>query len=123
VVTPEGHHLIIDGGHQRSRQQTGKSAADFVDWKFHKQYLFFDERNDPEKNMVRLDAMIATHSDADHYGGLTDLIDRDLESEANELDIEGVTVKAFYHPGLCPQMNRPENLGEKIDGYFVRLQK
>jgi hypothetical protein len=34
VVTPEGHHLLIDGGLERSRQQTGKSAADFVDWKF-----------------------------------------------------------------------------------------
>lgn len=121
VVTPEGHHLMIDGGHQRSRQQTGKSAADFVDWKFHKEYLFFDERNDPQKNMIRLDAMIASHSDADHFGGLVDLIDRDLESKDNELDSEGVTVEAFYHPGLCPQMSGPEYLGEKACGYFVQL--
>jgi len=121
VVTPEGHHLMIDGGHQRSRQQTGKSAADFVDWKFHKDYLFFNERNDPDKNMIRLDAMIASHSDADHYGGLTDLIDRELESQDNELDSEGVSVEAFYHPGLCPQTSGPDDLGEKIDGYFVRL--
>jgi beta-lactamase superfamily II metal-dependent hydrolase len=120
VVTPEGHHLMIDGGHQRSRQQTGKSAADFVDWKFHNDYLFFDERNDPDKNMIRLDAMIASHADADHYGGLRDLIDRDLEEE-DELDCEGVTIEAFYHPGLCPQESGSEGLGEKTKGFFVRL--
>lgn len=34
VVTPEGHHIMIDGGDLRTRQKTGKSAADFVDWKF-----------------------------------------------------------------------------------------
>ena len=29
-------------------------------------------------------------TNADHYGGLTDLIDRDLESRDNELDSAGV---------------------------------
>jgi beta-lactamase superfamily II metal-dependent hydrolase len=121
VVTPEGHHLMVDGGHQRSRQQTGKSAADFVDWKFHKDYLHFDERDDPEQNKIRLDAMIATHADADHYGGLRDLIDRDLEDRVDELNSEGVTVEAFYHPGLCPQQSGPEELGDKSNGYFIQL--
>jgi hypothetical protein len=44
VVTPEGHHIMIDGGDLRSRQQTGKNAADFVDWKFFNDYRFFNER-------------------------------------------------------------------------------
>ncbi len=121
VVTPEGHHLMIDGGHQRSRQQTGKSAADFVDWKFHKEYLFRDERTDSHKNVIRLDAMIASHADADHYGGLRDLVDRDIENKADELDSSGITVEAFYHPGLCPQEEGPEGLGQKSNGHFIQL--
>lgn len=121
VVTPEGHHLMIDGGHRRSFQQTGKSAADFVDWKFHYDYLLSDERGDPEKNMVRVDAMIASHADADHYGGLRDLIDREVEEQEDELNSAGVSVEAFYHPGLCPQESGPEELGEKTNGFFVQL--
>ena len=121
VVTPEGHHLMIDGGYQRSRQQTGKSAADFVDWKFHKEYLTSDERGDPTKNQVRLDAMIASHADADHYGGLQDLIDPGIELEADELDTVRTTVEAFFHPGLSPQKDGTDGLGEKRDGSFVDL--
>lgn len=103
VVTPEGHHLMIDGGYQRTRQQTGKSAADFVDWKFHRDYLLEGEQEDAGLNQVRLDAMIASHADADHYGGLRDLVDRDTPSWDEELDTDGVTVERFHHPGLCPQ--------------------
>lgn len=35
IVTPERKHILIDGGYPRAKQNTGKSAADFVDWKFH----------------------------------------------------------------------------------------
>lgn len=121
VVTPEGHHLLIDGGLERSRQQTGKSAADFVDWKFHVDYLLFGERDDPVKNVVRLDAMIASHGDWDHYGGLRDLIDRDTRDYEEELDCLGATVEAFYHPGLAPQEDGPDDLGEKDGDHFVSL--
>jgi hypothetical protein len=112
---------MIDGGLQRSRQQTGKNAADFVDWKFYKDYLNSDERQDPTKKIIRLDAVIASHADSDHYGGLRDLIDRDIEVKAGELKCSGVTVEAFYHPGLCPQENGTEKLGLKSNGYFVQL--
>lgn len=121
VVTPEGHHLMIDGGHQRSRQQTGKSAADFVDWKFTRDYLDREHRDDPGLSMIRLDAMIVSHADADHYGGLRDLIDLAVEEESEELDASGVTVERFYHPGLCPQHAGSEELGSKRQGLFVEL--
>jgi beta-lactamase superfamily II metal-dependent hydrolase len=121
VVTPEGHHLMVDGGLERTRQQTGKSAADFVDWKFNKDYLLWGERDDADKNMIRLDAMIASHGDWDHYGGLRDLIDRDTRDYANELGSFGVTVEAFYHPGLAPQEDGTDDLGEKVGDHFVRL--
>jgi beta-lactamase superfamily II metal-dependent hydrolase len=121
VVTPEGHHLMIDGGYRRSKQQARKSAADFVDWKFHKDYLSPEDHGDANKDVIRLDAMISSHADWDHYGGLRDLVDSDIEAEADELDCLKTTVEAFYHPGLCPQYTGTEKLGPKSDGVFTTL--
>lgn len=121
IVTPEGHHILVDGGLQRTRQGTGKSAADFVDWKFARDYLTNGNAGD---NNVRLDAMIASHADRDHYGGLRDLIDRAKEAEVDELRTDHTTVEAFYHQGLCPQLaiaGEGEDLGPKEDGHFTRL--
>ncbi|HEX2559589.1 MBL fold metallo-hydrolase [Phenylobacterium sp.] len=87
---PDGAHMMIDGGLSRSMQMTGKNAADFVDWKFFKDYG--DWR-------IKLDWMIASHSDADHYGGLADLLDKD-EAAREELDCLDVEVARFGHPGL-----------------------
>lgn len=97
IRTPDGRHIMIDGGYKRASQPSGKNAADFVDWKFVKDY---------GKKTVHLDAMIASHNDADHYGGLWDLLDGDREAELDatedgELDAEGVVVDAFYHAGVA----------------------
>ena len=88
IKTPDNRHILIDGGWPRKNQPTGKNAADFVDWKFFKDY---------EKNDIVLDAMICSHNDQDHYGGLWDLLD---ETQHEELDTEDVFVEAFYHAGL-----------------------
>jgi beta-lactamase superfamily II metal-dependent hydrolase len=95
IKTPGFKHIMIDGGYPRSNQDTGKSAADFIDWKFYEDY---------KKNQIKLDAMIASHCDSDHYGGLWDLLNVD---ESEELDCTSVRVKAFYHAGLA----RWEKLG------------
>lgn len=79
---------MVDGGQRRSRQGTGKNAADFVDWKFYKDYA---------EDRIVIDAMVASHCDSDHYGGLTDLLEVDA---SNELDCEDVRVKAHYHAGV-----------------------
>jgi beta-lactamase superfamily II metal-dependent hydrolase len=88
IKTPNGRHLMVDGGLRREKQDTGKSAADFVDWKFFKDYA---------EDRIVLDALIASHCDADHYGGLADLLEVD---ETDELDCEEVRVKAVYHAGI-----------------------
>ena len=88
IRTPDDRHLLIDGGWPRKSQPTGKNAADFVDWKFSKDY---------EKDAISLDAMICSHNDQDHYGGLWDLLD---ERQHEELDAKQVLVEAFYHAGL-----------------------
>lgn len=91
IKTPNGRHLMLDGGLGRSEQDTGKSAADFVDWKFFKDYA---------ENQIVLEALIASHCDADHYGGLVDLLEVDETDETDELDCEDVRVKAIYHAGV-----------------------
>jgi beta-lactamase superfamily II metal-dependent hydrolase len=92
IRMPDGRHVLVDGGFNRAKQPSGKSAADFVDWKFAKDY---------GEDTIHLDAMVASHCDADHYGGLWDLfLAPDGEGGADELDAEHVKVDAFYHAGV-----------------------
>jgi beta-lactamase superfamily II metal-dependent hydrolase len=89
IRTPAGRHVMIDGGYKRASQPTGKNAADFVDWKFVKDYGL---------SQIHLDAMLASHNDADHYGGLWDLLNVD---QREELDAQDIRVDAFYHAGVA----------------------
>ncbi len=100
VVTPEGHHLLVDGGNVRKNQTTGKNAADFVDWKFTNDYLSAPDRKDPSKLKITFDAIIATHCDIDHFGGLLDLLDLTDPKNAAELDANKVLSERVYHAGL-----------------------
>ncbi|MCL5278603.1 MAG: hypothetical protein M1376_01695 [Planctomycetes bacterium] len=93
IRTPDGRHLMIDGGYTRAQQPTGKNAADFVDWKFFKDYGL---------EQIHLDVMMASHNDADHYGGLWDLLN---VNQSQELDAQGVCVDAFYHAGVAWWVN------------------
>ncbi len=110
VRTPDHKHILIDGGYNRAKQPIGKSAADFVDWKFTKDY---------GQTTIALDAMIASHCDADHYGGLWDLLAVDTD---DELDADAVTVGAFYHAGVSWwKEGSGRSLGPKTDGHLTRL--
>lgn len=95
IRTPNGRHILIDGGYPRQAQPTGKNAADFVDWKFIKDYEARDKT-------IVLDAMICSHNDHDHYGGLADLLDpAQLQGgQRVELDANHIAVEHFYHAGL-----------------------
>jgi hypothetical protein len=75
LVTPEGHHILVDGGDLRQNQQGGKNAADFIDWKFSRDYLGWEDRKNDNAKAIELDATIASHCDQDHFGGLLDLLD------------------------------------------------
>jgi beta-lactamase superfamily II metal-dependent hydrolase len=86
----DGRHILIDGGWPRQSQPTGKNAIDFVDWKFHADY---------ERDAIELDAVICSHNDQDHYGGLWDLFNTSAAARA-ELDCQDVRVEAIYHAGL-----------------------
>lgn len=113
IRTPDDRHILIDGGWIRSKQPTNRNAADFVDWKFKRDY---------QRDAITLDAIVASHCDADHYGGLWDLINPD---EVDELDIHQVPeVKTFYHAGIGWWTNGEEGnrgLGAGDDGWISQL--
>ena len=126
LVTPEGHHIMVDGGNTRAFQNSGKNAADFVDWKFFKDYTLRSDRGDPAKTTIKLDAMVASHNDIDHFGGLLDLLDVTNPRSDAELDCPGIEVDAFYHAGLSwwvriagDELKR--TLGTVDDGHYTKL--
>ncbi|HZO07679.1 MAG TPA: MBL fold metallo-hydrolase [Solirubrobacterales bacterium] len=88
IKTPGKKHLMVDGGNLRKAQNPRKNAADFVDWKFFHDY---------GEDKIELEAVIASHCDVDHYGGLTDLLAVDKN---DELDCKEVRVETIYHAGL-----------------------
>lgn len=114
IKTPDFRHIMIDGGYPRRRQETGKNAADFVDWKFYRDYGM---------DTIELDVLAASHCDADHYGGLWNLLDVE---EEEELDADRVRVETICHAGLSRwEENGGETLGdyETVDGetYWTTL--
>ena len=109
VVTPDRKHILIDGGYYRKKQPHGKSAADFVDWKFFKDY---------DKDKIELDAIVCSHCDADHYGGLFDLINPD---EKEGLDTTDTIVHKFYHAGVSWwKKGTTRYLGEVEEGFLIK---
>ncbi len=112
ICTPERRHILIDGGWPRRGQPTGKNAADFVDWKFAKDY---------EMDRIDLDAVMCSHNDQDHYGGLWDLFNPE---EEHELDIptSRVTAERFYHAGLSWwRENGRRTLGRTVETPLGRM--
>jgi len=88
LKTPDFRHVVIDGGFPRAFQDTGRNAADFVDWKFARDY---------GRRVLEIDALVCSRCDADHYGALLDLLDA---AALDDLDAAGVRVERFLHTGL-----------------------
>lgn len=112
ICTPDGRHILIDGGYKRASQPSGKNAADFVDWKFVKDY---------GQKEIKLEALIASHNDADHYGGLWDLINPDPAAR-KELNAETIKIDAFYHAGVSWwTLDGKRSLGRKSAGLLTDI--
>ncbi len=110
IVTPDRKHILIDGGYIRSKQVTKRNAADFVDWKFDKDYGM---------SKIVLDVMMSSHNDEDHYGGLWDLIN---PNETQELNLSTVEIEKFYYAGInWFEKDNDRNLGPNKDGYWTPL--
>lgn len=72
VQLPDGRWMMIDGGPAPDWSNSGKIAADFLKWK-----MFVDQcwKNEFDFNRApfRMDALVCTHPDYDHYGGFLSL--------------------------------------------------
>ncbi|RYG41342.1 MAG: hypothetical protein EOO01_25360, partial [Chitinophagaceae bacterium] len=110
IVTPDRKHILIDGGYIRRKQLTKRNAADFVDWKFDRDYGM---------DTIVLDVMMSSHNDEDHYGGLWDIIN---PNETKELALAKVSVDRFYYAGInWFEKGGKRNLGPFKNGYWTPL--
>lgn len=110
IVTPDRKHILIDGGYMRQKQITKRNAADFVDWKFDRDYGM------PK---IVLDVMMSSHNDEDHYGGLWDIIN---PNETKELNLTTVEINKFYYAGInWFEKDNKRNLGPHKNGYWTPL--
>jgi hypothetical protein len=78
---------MIDAGIRAAEQMTKKGAANFVRWKF---------IDDLQRDAVALQNMVLTHPDADHFGGLIDLLSGALPDGRSF----PVQVQNFWHCGI-----------------------
>jgi len=78
---------MIDAGIRASQQMTRKGAANFVRWKF---------IDDLQRDRITLRNMVLSHPDADHYGGLIDLLSGALPDGRSF----GIEVQNFWHCGI-----------------------
>lgn len=89
---PDGRWMAVDGGPPRSWTNSGKIASDFLYWK-----MFVDQSWKQEfkfrKAAFRLDDVICTHPDLDHFGGLMDLTTGAVEKRTLEFG-------TVYHNGM-----------------------
>jgi beta-lactamase superfamily II metal-dependent hydrolase len=90
IETPNGKLILVDGG----------------DNKLFARYLASRFRNTSPENPQVVDLMLVTHGDADHFAGLTDI----LESETHPAAHKRLFIKPLrvYHNGL---VKRPSKMG------------
>jgi beta-lactamase superfamily II metal-dependent hydrolase len=103
VRTPDDKWHLIDAGTENAEQMTRKGAANFVRWKF---------LDDLGVEGVRLENVIVTHPDFDHYGGLIDLLAGKVTRPDRTFPVE---VKHFYHCGMGRFADEPK-LGSTVRG-------
>lgn len=88
IRTPNDRWHVIDAGVENDKQMTKKGMPNFVRWKF---------IEDLGKQKVRLQNLIASHPDFDHYGGMIDLLSGKVQRPDRTFGIE---VENFYHCGI-----------------------
>lgn len=101
--TPDDKWHMIDAGVENEAQMTKKGAANFVRWKF------IDDLREPG---VRLENLIVSHSDFDHYGGLINLLAGKVTRPDRTFPVE---VEHFYHCGMGRFADTPK-LGAVVSG-------
>jgi beta-lactamase superfamily II metal-dependent hydrolase len=102
LKTPDGKWHLVDAGVENAKQMTKKGAANFVRWKF---------LEDLQEEKVRLENVVLSHPDADHFGGLLDLFSGRLASHPRfEVEVEN-----YFHNGI-PRFAAAPSIGRTSSG-------
>jgi beta-lactamase superfamily II metal-dependent hydrolase len=99
---------MIDAGIRASKQMTRKGAANFVRWKF---------IDDLQRERVSFANMVVTHPDADHFGGMIDLLSGTLP-DGRTFPVE---VDRFWHSGIGRFKDGDKLGGERADTSITPL--
>ena len=102
LKTPDAKWHLIDAGVSNERQMTRKGTVNFLRWKFQDALM---------EETVALTNVLVTHPDADHYGGLIDVLSGSLSDDRTF----PVSVENLYHNGLGRFAAEPK-LGETVQG-------
>jgi hypothetical protein len=86
--TPDDRWHVIDGGVENDKQMTKKGLANFVRWKF---------TDDLGKQKVKLHTVVLSHPDFDHYGGLINLFEGQVQRPDRTFAVQ---VERFFHCGI-----------------------
>ena len=91
IRTPDRKWHLVDGGPPKSKALLGKNARRFLAWKF---------ARDLGQATVALDTVVLSHSDLDHFGGLTEILTSDFEPGPGETPLS-TTVERFLNAGVA----------------------
>ncbi len=106
--TPDDKWHLIDAGVENEQQMTKKGPANFVRWKF---------VDDLGEQGVRLENVVISHSDFDHYGGLINLLAGKVTRPDRTFPVE---VAHLYHCGVARFADAPK-LGAMASGKVYPL--
>ncbi len=112
--TPDDKWHLIDAGVSNSRQMMKRGVVNFLRWKF---------LEDLRQDRIRLQTVILTHPDFDHYGGLVDVFAGRLYDYAKGKFEDGrvkVEVENFYHNGLGRFSGKPP-IGKMVEAESLEL--
>lgn len=91
VHFPDGRWMMVDGGPPHDWSNSGKIAADFLYWKMFVDQSWKNEFNF-RKRPFRLEAVVCTHPDYDHFGGFMDMTEK--------VKLKTLEYGTIYHNGM-----------------------
>ena len=94
IISPDGHRVLIDAG---NRGRGNNPINEFL------------TRATADNRLVSLDHVIVTHYDADHLGGMDEVINGGFEPAISILDRGNANLRRFDETRNCTGLDMPAN--------------